>query len=60
MFLVSFCIPINCITYPSSNSSKTINNVSISVNSSSFTSVFFKAACHANPAGERNFAGSIL
>ena len=36
----------------------TINNISMSVNSSNFTSVFFKAACHANPGAERNFAGS--
>ena len=35
----------------------TINRISISVSSSSFTSVFFKAACHANPGAERNFTG---
>ena len=36
----------------------TINSISMSVNSSNFTSVFFKAACHAKPGAERNFAGS--
>ena len=34
----------------------TINNISLSVNDSNFTSVFFKAACH--PLGEGNFTGS--
>ena len=36
----------------------TINNISMSVSSSNFTLVFFKAACHANPRAERNFAGA--
>ena len=36
----------------------TINNISISVKRSNFTLVFFKAACHADPGTERNFAGS--
>ena len=36
----------------------TINNISVSVKRSTFTLVFFKAACHANPEAERNFAGS--
>ena len=36
----------------------TINNMSISVKRSNFALVFFKAACHANPAAEGNFAGS--
>ena len=30
----------------------------MSVKRSNFTLVFFKAACHANPGAERNFAGS--
>ena len=30
----------------------------MSVNNSNSTSVFFKAACHANSGAERNFAGS--
>ena len=30
----------------------------MSVNNSNFTSVLFKAACHANPGAERNFTGS--
>ena len=36
----------------------TINSISISINNSNITSVSFKAACHANPGAERNFAGS--
>ena len=32
----------------------------MSVKRSNFTLVFFKAACHANPGAERNFAGSSL
>ena len=36
----------------------TVSNMSISVKRSNFTLVFFKAACHANPGAERNFAGS--
>ena len=35
-----------------------INNISISVNRSNFTLVFFKAACHANPQAKKNLAGS--
>ena len=35
----------------------TINNISISVKRSNFTLDFFKAACHAKPGAERNFAG---
>ena len=33
-------------------------NILISVNNFNFNSVFFKAACHANPGAERGFAGS--
>ena len=36
----------------------TINNISMSVNSSVSTSVFFKAAYNADSGAERNFAGS--
>ena len=35
-----------------------INNTLISVKRSNCTLVFIKAACHANPGAERNFAGS--
>ena len=35
-----------------------INSISISVNNSYFATVFFKAACQANPGAEINFAGS--
>ena len=44
------------MTYSSSFS--TIDNISISVKRSNFTLVFFKAAYHANPGAEKNFAGS--
>ena len=36
----------------------TINSISIPVNKSNFTSVFFKGAYHANPGAESNFSGS--
>ena len=36
----------------------TINSMSISVNSSNFTNVFFKAAFHTNLGAQRSFAGS--
>ena len=53
---------MNCMTNSSSdiffNFSSDIffinNSISISVNNSNFTSVFFKAACHANPGAEKN------
>ena len=37
----------------------TINNILMSVKRSIFTLVFFKAACHANPGAERNFADQV-
>ena len=36
----------------------TTDSISLSVNNSYFTSVLFKAACHANLGAERNIAGS--
>ena len=36
----------------------TINNITMSVNSSNFTLVFFKTTCHANPGAEKKLAGS--
>ena len=36
----------------------TITSISMSVNNSNFTSVFFKSSYHASPGAERNFAGS--
>ena len=36
----------------------TINSISMPVNNSNFSSVFFKAACRANQGAERNFTGS--
>ena len=37
----------------------TINSISMSVNNSNFTSVFFKAACHTNPGAEEIFQDLI-
>ena len=34
--------------------------MSVSAKISYFTLLFFKAACHANPGAEKNFAGSSL
>ena len=42
-----------CMNYPTPNSFFNINNISISVNNSNFTPVFFKQACHANPGADR-------
>ena len=36
----------------------TINSISVSVNICNFTSVFFKAAYHANPGAENFFTAS--
>ena len=36
----------------------TINSISISVNNSNFTFVFFKHACHANAGADKKWAGS--
>ena len=46
IFIVRLHIPPRI---PSSN----ISNISLSVNSSNFTWVFFKHACHANPGVEK-------
>ena len=35
-----------------------INNISVSVNDSSSTFVFFKQACHANPGADTKYTGS--
>ena len=52
---------MNCITNSTSIPFSTTNNVSISVNSSNFTSVLLTAACHdANPGAEINFTVSYL
>ena len=40
--------------------SSTINNISRSVNNSNFTPVFFKQACHTNPAADKKWEGSSL
>ena len=43
---------------PPLTSFSTINNISISVNRTNFTLVFFETACHAYSAAEENWAGS--
>ena len=48
---------MNGVTYFPLLSFCTINNISISVKRSNYTLIFFKAACHANPGAEKNFAG---
>ena len=48
---------MNCMTC-FSNAISNINSISISVNNSSFTSVFFKVAYYANAGAEINFTGS--
>ena len=35
-----------------------INNISMSVNNSNFTPVFFKQTFHANPGADKKWAGS--
>ena len=57
IFIISFCIAMDYVTYSSSNFLSTTNSISISVNNSNFTSVFFKAVCHANPGADRNLPG---
>ena len=54
VFVISFCILTNRVTYFSSNSFLIRNNIPIS----DFTLVFFKAAYHANLGAEINFSGS--
>ena len=49
---------MNCMTYSTFDNNSTINNILISVNRSSFTLVFFKAACHGNPGAVRKWAES--
>ena len=49
---------MNCMTYSSSYTFSTFNSMSISVNNSNFTSVFFKDAYHANLGTERKLSKS--
>ena len=46
--------------YSTSDPFLTIINISISVNNSNFTLVFFKQACPANPDAGKKWAGSSL
>ena len=57
VFVISFCISINRVTYSPTYTFSIINIMSISVKRSNFTLVFFKATCHANSGEERNFSG---
>ena len=46
---------MNSMTYSTSDISSIINNISISVNRSNYTLVFYKDAYHANPgAGKKS------
>ena len=59
MKILDFDHDLSCIYYYSMTHStlipfSTINNISISVNRSTFTLVFFKAASQANPGADRN------
>ena len=47
-----------CMTYSTSNSFLSSINVSLFVNNSNFTPVFFKQASHANPGADKKLAGS--
>ena len=58
IFIISSCVSINRVTCSSSNPFSSIDNISMSVNSSNSTLVFFKGACQANSGDERNFAWS--
>ena len=49
---------MNSVAYSSSNSFSSLYNILISVERSNFTLALLKAAWHANPGAERNFAGS--
>ena len=53
VFVISFYISMNSMTYSTSNTFSTINNISVSINRSTFTLVFFKTAWHANHGVER-------
>ena len=56
--LLAFAYKWTALNIPPLMPFSVINNMSISVNKSNFASVFFKAACHANPGAEKIFAGS--
>ena len=56
VLVASFRLWMNGMTYPTPFS--TIKNISISVNRSNFTLVFFKDACNANPHAERQCSRS--
>ena len=54
IFVISFCMSMNFVTYSYSNSFSTINSISVLVNSSNVTSVLLKGACLANSGPDRN------
>ena len=49
-----FLLSMNSMSYSTSDTFFTVNNISILVNKSSFTLLFFKTACHANPVAKNN------
>ena len=51
---------MNSMTYSSFNFFLTINSILISVNNSNFTSIIFKAACHANPGAETKILQDLI
>ena len=53
VFIISFGVSMNSMTYSTIDTLFTINNLSISFNRSNFTLAFFKAAYYANPGVER-------
>ena len=57
MFVSSFGISINIMTYSTSDTS---DNISMSVDKSNFTLVHFKIPGNVNPGAERKCAGSSL
>ena len=58
IFIVFFSMPMYCLTNSASNSFFDRQSISIFVNNSNFTLVFFKHACHANPGADKKWAGS--
>ena len=50
---------MNSVAYSYSDTFSSINNISISVERSIFTLVFFKATCHANPETEKNLQDQV-
>ena len=54
VFIICFCVFMYCMTYSSTDSFFTINNILLSVNNSNLILVIFKQASHANPGNDKN------